>query len=120
MSEVLQPRRPARRRVLRAALGVALIATTGMHLARAAEGSQIVIDNFKFAPATLHVQAGTTVKWVNHDDIPHTIVVPTLNVRSHPMDTDDAFSYTFASAGTFNYVCGMHPFMHGQVIVSKK
>src|SRR4051812_274738 len=33
---------------------------------------QIVIDNFTFAPEELTVPAGTTVTWVNHDDVPHT------------------------------------------------
>src|SRR5438552_362379 len=35
---------------------------------------QVKIDNFNFAPATLTVPAGTTVTWVNQDNVPHTIV----------------------------------------------
>ncbi len=34
------------------------------------------------------------------------------------MDTDESFSYTFAKAGVYNYICGLHPLMHGQVAVS--
>ena len=33
----------------------------------------ITIDNFTFTPPELTVAVGTTVKWVNHDDIPHLV-----------------------------------------------
>jgi plastocyanin len=38
-------------------------------------------------------------------------------VRSKALDTDKAFTYRFDKAGTFSYVCGLHPQMHGQVVV---
>jgi plastocyanin len=122
MSEDLQPGRLARRVVLRRALGAGMggvIAAMGMRVSRADPGgSEVTIDNFSFAPAVLQVKVGTTVTWVNHDDIPHSILCPKLNVRSHPLDTDQSFSYTFATAGSYDYICGIHPHMHGQVVVS--
>jgi plastocyanin len=80
-------------------------------------GSEITIDNFTFSPKELTIAVGTTVKWVNHDDIPHTVVEKKTTFRSKALDTDDSYSYTFASAGTFNYFCGLHPHMVGQIIV---
>lgn len=77
----------------------------------------ITIDNFSFTPPELMVAVGTTVKWVNHDDIPHTVVNKDKVFRSKALDTDDSFSFTFASAGTFDYFCGLHPHMVGKVIV---
>jgi plastocyanin len=77
----------------------------------------ITIDNFTFTPKELTVAVGTTVKWVNHDDIPHTVVEKKTTFRSKALDTDDSYSFTFASAGTFDYFCGLHPHMVGQVIV---
>ena len=65
----------------------------------------------------LTVAVGTTVKWVNHDDIPHTVVEKKTTFRSKALDTDDSYSFTFTSAGTFDYFCGLHPHMVGQVIV---
>jgi plastocyanin len=79
--------------------------------------NEITIDNFTFAPKGLTVPVGTTVKWVNHDDIPHNVVDKGKTFRSKALDTDDSFSYTFASAGTFDYFCGLHPNMVGQIIV---
>ena len=79
---------------------------------------EIIVDNFTFSPTPLTVKAGTTVTWVNHDDIPHSIVCPALKVKSHPMDTDETFAYRFEQAGTYDYICGLHPHMHGQVVVA--
>jgi plastocyanin len=77
----------------------------------------ITIDNFTFAPNELTIAVGTTVKWVNHDDIPHTVVEKKTSFRSKALDTDDSYSFTFASAGEFDYFCGLHPHMVGKVIV---
>jgi plastocyanin len=77
----------------------------------------ITIDNFTFSPKELTVAVGTTVKWVNHDDIPHTLVEKKTTFRSKALDTDDSYSFTFTRAGTFDYFCGLHPHMVGKVIV---
>jgi plastocyanin len=81
------------------------------------DANEITIDNFTFTPKELTVAVGTTVKWVNHDDIPHTVVEKNTTFRSKALDTDDSYSFTFTSAGTFDYFCGLHPHMVGQVIV---
>jgi len=51
------------------------------------------------------------------DDIPHLVVNKDKVFRSKALDTDDSYSFTFASAGTFDYFCGLHPHMVGKVIV---
>jgi plastocyanin len=77
----------------------------------------IKIDNFTFSPAKLTVAKGTEVTWTNQDDIPHSIVLTAIGVRSKPLDSDGSFTYRFDKAGTFSYMCGLHPQMHGQVVV---
>jgi plastocyanin len=83
----------------------------------AQEPNEVVIDNFTFGPQELTIAAGTTVKWVNHDDIPHSVINKDKVFRSKALDTDDSFSFTFASAGTFDYFCGLHPHMQGKIVV---
>ena len=85
--------------------------------AAATEPGVVTIDNFTFGPPDMTVPVGTTVKWVNHDDIPHSVVEKNKAFRSKALDTDDSFSFTFASAGTFDYFCGLHPHMVGKIIV---
>jgi plastocyanin len=86
-------------------------------VARSDEAAQLKIDNFKFVPDKLTVVKGTEVTWTNQDDIPHSIVLTALGVRSKALDTDKSFSYRFDKAGEFSYTCGLHPFMHGQIVV---
>ena len=83
-----------------------------------AQAVEVKIDNFTFAPPTLTVAAGTTVKWVNRDDIPHTVVSDDKSTfKSKAMDTDDSFSYTFTKPGTYISFCSIHPKMVAKVVV---
>jgi plastocyanin len=85
--------------------------------ARSDDSARLKIDNFKFGPEKVTVTKGTEVTWTNQDDIPHSIVLTALGVRSKVLDTDKTFTYQFDKAGTFSYICGLHPFMHGQIVV---
>lgn len=109
------------RRVLVLALAAGLVSGIGLasrlHAAEEPKSS-VTIDNFTFAPAALSVPVGAVVTWVNHDDTPHLIVAADKAFRSKALDTDDAYSFTFAKAGTFDYFCGLHPYMVGKVVVT--
>ena len=83
----------------------------------AASPATIDIDNFAFAPATLTVAAGTTVTWKNEDDSPHRIGDKNGTFKSAALDTDDTFSHTFAAPGEYPYICTIHPYMAGKIIV---
>jgi plastocyanin len=52
------------------------------------EPNVVTIDNFTFGPKELTVPLGTTVKWVNHDDTPHTVANKDKLFRSKALDTD--------------------------------
>ena len=86
-------------------------------VAAAASPATVEIDNFAFAPATLTVNAGTTVTWKNEDDSPHRIGDKNGAFKSAALDTDETFSYTFASPGEYPYICTIHPYMVGEIIV---
>jgi amicyanin len=83
----------------------------------AAGGAEVKIDNFTFTPETITVPAGTQVTWTNHDDIPHNIVSEDKSIKSKVLDTDEKFSFTFTSPGTYSYFCSIHPKMKGKVVV---
>ncbi len=78
---------------------------------------EVKIDNFSFGPTTVTVDKGSTVTWINRDDIPHTVVSSDKVFKSKVLDTDEQFSFTFAQAGTYPYFCSIHPKMTGTVIV---
>jgi plastocyanin len=78
---------------------------------------EVKIDNFNFMPGDLTVAAGTTVTWVNHDDVPHTVRTMDGAIKSKALDTDDKFSMTFDKPGTYEYFCSIHPKMTAKVVV---
>jgi amicyanin len=107
-----------------AVLAVVLLASGPKSFAASApqaavKTAEVKIDNFSFGPAELKISAGTTVTWVNHDDIPHTVVSTDdpKAFKSKVLDTDEKFSFTFSKAGTYPYFCSIHPKMTGKVIV---
>jgi len=82
-----------------------------------AKEAAVKIDNFSFSPATITVPAGTTVRWTNRDDIPHTVVSDDKVFKSKALDTDEDFTYTFTKPGTYSYFCSIHPKMTAKVVV---
>jgi plastocyanin len=81
--------------------------------------NQVIIDNFKFEPRHLTVAAGTMVTWINRDDVPHT-ATSTARPKafdSKTLDTDGRFSHVFATPGTYEYFCAVHPHMKGKIVV---
>jgi len=104
--------------VLLVVSGFGLIAFT-LGSAVAADGavSEVKLDNFTMSPKTLTVAVGTSVRWTNADDIPHTVVSEDRAFKSKVMDTDEHFTFAFSKAGTYKYFCSIHPHMTGTVIV---
>jgi plastocyanin len=99
---------------LRVALSIFLLTAP----ACGAEEAKVTIDNFVFTPATLSVKAGTTIVFVNHDDLPHNIVDAKGAFRSKALDTDETFVRVFDKPGEIIYFCGLHPHMQGKIIVT--
>lgn len=71
--------------------------------------NEILISSMAFGPATLQVKVGTTVRWVNHDVVAHTVFANDQSFTSAVLDPGTYFNYTFSKAGIFEYVCGIHP-----------
>jgi plastocyanin len=106
-------------RVVAIALAVGVFATAAAlpaALAHAAE-TEVKIDNFAFAPQRVVVKPGTTVTWINEEDIPHTIASSTKLFKSNALDTKDKFSFTFTTLGAYEYFCSLHPHMTGTIVV---
>jgi plastocyanin len=99
------------------AVGVFVTATAlPAALAHAAE-TEVKIDNFAFAPQRVVVKPGTTVTWINEDDIPHTVASSTKLFKSNALDTKDKFSFTFTTLGAYEYFRSLHPHMTGTIVV---
>jgi plastocyanin len=67
-----------------------------------------VQDNF-FSPASITVQGGDTVRWVNAPGgMSHNVVSDSLVFNSGGARSSFEFDYTFNNAGNFPYHCGPH------------
>jgi amicyanin len=75
------------------------------------------IDHNTFIPSEITVAPGTTVTWVNNEAMPHTVVDQNKEFRSKIIAKQATFSFTFTTAGDYDYLCSIHPNMKGKVIV---
>jgi amicyanin len=85
--------------------------------AGAAPVATVTMDHNTFTPAEITVVPGTTVTWTNSEAMPHTVVDQNKAFRSKTLVKDASFSFTFTTAGDYDYLCSIHPFMKGKVIV---
>jgi plastocyanin len=100
--------------------GMDMPSAPAVHDAKPVAGNSVAIKNFAFTPAALTVPAGTTVTWTNRDTDAHTVTSQGSGgpLHSPAMDSGATFSFTFTKAGTYQYLCTIHPFMTATVTVT--
>ena len=90
-------------------------------------GSEVAMKDVEFSPKDITVKAGTTVKWVNQDSMPHDVTAKDHSWESvggpGKMAKGASFSRTFDAPGTYEYYCTLHSGgpgsgMWGKVIVT--
>lgn len=77
---------------------------------------QISIEGFEFVPHTLNVMQGDTVIWVNHDIVPHSIVIRNSKEAILPV-LESGETFTYIVGNSLAYRCGLHPSMKGTLSV---
>lgn len=77
----------------------------------------IRMNGARFSPAQLTVAAGTAVTWINDDDEPHTVTAADRSWSSGNMAPGATYTRSFATGGTYSYVCLYHPWMQATVTV---
>ena len=104
-----------RRRLVAAGGALALVLGVGAGTVQAAD-QDVAISGFSFSPRTVTVNVGDSVTWTNSDAQTHTAT------SGSAWDTGDigngeSKSITMSRAGTFEYICTIHPTMSGTVVV---
>jgi amicyanin len=79
----------------------------------------VTIQGFAFHPSTLTVTSGTKVTFVQQDAVPHDVSGQggATFVNSPALNKGQSYTVTFTKAGTYNYICSIHPRMQGKVVV---
>ena len=90
--------------------------------APAAEGDAVTVEigDFVFEPTPIEITAGQSIVWENVHTQAHTATgngdadFNTQNIAAG----ESSDPVPFEEAGTFTYICALHPFMEGTVEVS--
>jgi len=85
-----------------------------------ADAHQVVIYEYRFKPQMVTVPRGTTISWLNRDTAPHTATRRSFS--DEPFDSghlifEGGYTHTFATPGSFHYLCIYHPGMQGTIVV---
>jgi len=84
----------------------------------ASSPTTVSIKDFAFDPATVTVNVGAAVTWVNQDSAPHTVTSDSGGeLSSGTLSNGQSYSHTFNAKGTYTYHCGIHRSMKGTVNV---
>jgi plastocyanin len=85
--------------------------------AHASASASVTMGDFFFSPGSVTVAVGDTVTWHNTGQAPHTATANDGSFDTGTINAGGSGSHTFSSAGTFSYICTIHPNMKGTVRV---
>jgi plastocyanin len=77
----------------------------------------VTIADFHFTAPTATIHVGDTITWTNDGPSPHTATATDGSFDTGTLSRGQTASHTFAQTGTFTYICKIHPFMHGTIVV---
>ena len=80
---------------------------------------RITINGFAFIPSLLELSSGESVAWVNDDGAPHSIAVNNRPASDTVMP-GSSYSDNFDRPGNYDYLCSIHPYMTGKIIVTER
>jgi len=109
--------RPRRHRRSIAAAALAMLALGTLSATTLAADASVAIEGFAFSPQSVTVNVGDTVTWTNGDAAPHTATAGDGSFDTGTISQGQSGSATFDTAGTFAYICEIHPTMTGTVEV---
>jgi plastocyanin len=73
--------------------------------------------DFAFEPSSTTIEAGGKVTWKNQGQAPHTATADDDSFDTRTVDAGKLAAETFKQAGTFSYICTIHPDMKGTIEV---
>jgi plastocyanin len=94
----------------------------------------VKIEELLFVPEEVKVKAGTTIRWMNEDPVPHDVTSGTSitgreargkkKVKFHDgkfqsdlFPQGKTFEVTLTEKGDYPYYCNVHPFMVGKIML---
>jgi plastocyanin len=79
--------------------------------------AKVEIVDFAYDPDPVTIEEGGKVIWINRDSAPHTATAEDGSFDTGTLEEGKLKSESFKGAGTYAYICSIHPDMHGTVEV---
>jgi len=80
--------------------------------------NSVTISNFMFSPMHASVAPGSTVSVTNKDSVTHTLTATGGRFNTGDIGPGQTKTFTAPSkAGTYNYICNIHQYMMGTIVV---
>jgi plastocyanin len=77
----------------------------------------VTMGDLFFSPTSVTIAVGDTVTWRNTGQAPHNATADDGSFKTQTIENGQSASHTFNQAGTFSYICTIHPNMKGTVRV---
>ena len=102
-----------------AASGVRIVAQAGAPVPSPMPSpvSIIHIKNFAYVPDSVTIPVGSTVKFVEDDETPHTVTASDGSFDSGNLNQKQSWTHLFTKAGTYAYYCAYHTYMKGKIVI---
>jgi plastocyanin len=116
-------RTPGRAALVAVLAPLAPLALLGLLVLPAGQASaasyHVLMKGYAFSPASVTITAGTTVTWTNEDTAAHNVKTTSgpVSIRSPMLSKGQSWSFTFTTAGSYGYVCTVHPGMTARMTV---
>jgi plastocyanin len=103
-----------------ALIALLTVTTNATHAHENTENVQVSIINMKFEPARIVIKAGSTVKWINQEKrTNHSVLFEKAEIQeSDRLFPGDTWEYKFQHPGRYPYICGPHPHMKAEIVVT--
>lgn len=80
---------------------------------------EVAIVDFEFDPNALQASVGQSLTWTNQDSATHTVTSDGGGpLASGDLEQGESYEASFDAAGTYEYICTIHPTMRGTVEVT--
>ena len=82
-----------------------------------AQAGGAVKIRLQFSPDTVNAAASVAINRINDDGAPHQVVIASKNLKTPVLSKGQSAELTIDAAGSYDYVCGIHPSMKGKVVI---
>jgi plastocyanin len=102
---------------MRTRWAAAVVLAVAAACARTPTEHRVEIRGLRFEPPEIRIARGDTIRWINHDIVPHTATAADSSWDSAGVPSGGEYALVPTRRGTLRYACAYHPDMTGRIVV---